>query len=81
MVRRNFGVAFLPVSIFRRFSFPDIRLLEVEHTISSTDLELITRHDSYVSRSVNCFISFVMEELAKNPFDLNAQIPQQNRNG
>lgn len=68
MVRRNFGIAFLPLSVFRRFSFPDIRLLEVKDPMSSTELGLVTKHDSYVSRSVNCFISFVMEQMGDHPF-------------
>ena len=68
MVRRNFGVAFLPLSLFRRFSFPDIRLLRVENAISVDRLELITKHDCYVSRNVNCFVSFIVQEMEKNPF-------------
>lgn len=68
MVRRNFGIAFLPLSVFRRFSFPDIRLLEVKDPMSSTELGLVTKHDSYISRSVNCFISFVMEQMGDHPF-------------
>lgn len=68
MVRRNFGIAFLPLSLFRRFSFPDIHLLQVEHAISVTKLELVTKHDCYVSRNVNCFVSFIMQELENEPF-------------
>ena len=62
MVRRNFGIAFLPISIFRRFSFPDIAILKVNDPVSFTELGLVTKHDSYISRSVNCFISFAMEQ-------------------
>ena len=73
MVRRNFGVAFLPLSLFRRFSFPDIHLLRVEKSFNVHQLELITKHDCYVSRNVNCFVNFIIQEIERDPFDkLNA---------
>lgn len=67
MVRLNYGISFQPRSIFKRFSFPDVRLLEVEHPVMNHALELITKRDAYISHSVNCFISFVMSRMEKDP--------------
>ena len=36
--------------------------------ISVDRLELITKHDCYVSRNVNCFVSFIVQEMETNPF-------------
>lgn len=50
MVRLNYGISFQPRSIFKRFSFPDIHLLEVRHPIMDHWLELITKKNVYTSR-------------------------------
>lgn len=67
MVRLNYGISFQPRSIFKRFSFPDIHLLEVRHPIMDHWLELITKKNVYTSRGVNCFISFAMERMEQDP--------------
>lgn len=67
MVRLNYGISFQPCSIFKRFSFPDIHLVEVPHPVMDHWLELITKRDVYTSRSVNCFISFVMDRMERAP--------------
>ena len=67
MVRLNYGISFQPLSIFKRFFFPDIHLLDVDHPAMDHWLELITKKDSYTSREVNCLISFLMERMEKDP--------------
>lgn len=67
MVRLNYGISFQPYSIFQRFFFPDVCLLNVEHPVMEHSLHLITKKDGYVSRSVNCFIGFIMEQMEKDP--------------
>lgn len=67
MVRLNYGISFQPLSIFKRFFFPDIHLLDVDHPAMDHWLELITKKDSYTSRAVNCLISFLMERMEKDP--------------
>ena len=67
MVRLNCGVSVLPSSLFKRFSFPDIRLLKIDHPAMRHQLELITKKDGYVSYAVNCFISHVMQRMEQDP--------------
>lgn len=67
MVRLNYGISVLPSSIFKRFSFPDIHLLQIGHPAMRHQLELITKKDGYVSYAVNCFISHVMQRMEADP--------------
>ena len=67
MVRLNCGISVLPSSLFKRFSFPDIHLLRIDHPAMRHQLELITKKDGYVSYSVNCFISHVMQWMEADP--------------
>ena len=67
MVRLNYGISVLPSSIFKRFSFPDIHLLQIAHPAMRHHLELITKKDGYVSYAVNCFISHVMQRMEADP--------------
>lgn len=67
MVRLNYGISFQPLSVFKRFRFPDICLLAVDHPLTDHWLELITKKDGYTSRSVNRFIGFVMERMEQDP--------------
>ena len=67
MVRLNYGISVLPSSIFKRFSFPDIHLLQIDHPAMRHQLELITKKDGYVSYAVNCFISHVMQRMEADP--------------
>ena len=67
MVRLNYGISFQPRSIFTRFSFPDVRLLDVPHPAMDNWLELITKKDAYTSRAVNLFIAYITEHAAQIP--------------
>lgn len=67
MVRLNYGISILPMSIFKRFSFPDVTLLEIQHPAMLHQLELITKKDGYVSYAANCFISHVMQRMEEDP--------------
>ncbi len=68
MVRKNYGVAFLPQSLFRRFSYPDIHLLEINHPIQYETLALITKKDGYSSQITSRFLNFAvnMQKKADN---------------
>ena len=63
LVRLNYGISFLPFSLFRNFSYPDIRLLEVDHLVRYEDLVLITKKGRYLSRSIKSFLRFVEERI------------------
>lgn len=67
MVRLNYGISFQPRSIFQRFSFPDVHLLDVPHPIMSHWLELITKKDVYTSRAVNLFIAYITDYVDRHP--------------
>ena len=45
------------------FSYPDIRLLEVDHLVRYEDLVLITKKGRYLSRSIKSFLRFVEERI------------------
>ena len=62
LVRLNYGISFLPFSLFRNFSYPDIRLLEVDHLVRYEDLVLITKKGRYLS-SIKSFLRFVEERI------------------
>ena len=68
LVRLNYGISFLPQSLFQRFSYPDIRLLEVDHLMRYQDLVLITKKKRYLSRNTVCFIDFVSERMRQKGF-------------
>lgn len=63
MVRLNSGISFLPKSLFQRFSYPDIHLLEVDHLMRYEDLVLITKKGRYLSQNARSFIQFVTEKM------------------
>ena len=63
LVRLNYGISFLPFSLFRNFSYPDIRLLEVDHLVRYEDLVLITKKGRYLSRSIKSCLRFVEERI------------------
>lgn len=63
MVRRNYGISILPQSIFNRYSFPDITLLEIDHPIQQSVITMITKKTGYQSRSVKCFCDVVKEHI------------------
>lgn len=67
MVQMNYGISFQPRSVFRRFTFPNIHLLDVPHPAMKHWLELITRKDIYLSRASNLFIAYITEYVARNP--------------
>lgn len=64
MVRLNYGISFLPQSLFRRFSYPDIRLLEIDHLMRYEDLALITKKGRYLSRNARQLIRFLTDKMA-----------------
>ena len=65
MVRMNYGISFLPQSLFQRFFYPDIHLLEVDHLIKHEDLVLIAKRGRYLSRNAKCLIAFITERMAE----------------
>lgn len=65
MVRLNYGISILPQSIFNRYSFPGIALLEIDHPIKHSDLAMITKKGGYQSRSVKCFCDFVKANISR----------------
>ncbi len=66
MVRLNYGISFQPRSIFKRFTFPDVHLLDIPHPAMDNWLELITKKDAYTSRALNLFIAYITEHAAQN---------------
>ena len=60
MVRLNYGIAFLPRSLFQRFYCPDIHLLEIDGGFQVEELGLVTKHGQYLPRSVKCFIDYAL---------------------
>ena len=60
MVRLNYGIAFLPRSLFQRFYYPDIHLLEIDGGFQVEELGLVTKHGQYLPRSVKCFIDYAL---------------------
>ena len=60
MVRLNYGVAFLPRSLFQRFYYPGIPLLDIDGGFQMEDLGLVTKHGQYLPRSVKCFIDYAL---------------------
>lgn len=69
LVRLNYGISFLPRSLFQSFSYPDIHLLEVNHLIRYEKLVLITKKGRYLSRNVKCFLDFVQKKMAQQNAD------------
>ena len=68
MVRLNYGISFLPKSLFQRFSYPDIHQLEVDHLMRYEDLVLITKKGRYLSQNAQVLIRFLTEKMAQmNP--------------
>lgn len=63
MVRLNYGISVLPSSIFKRFSFPDIHLLQIGHPAMRHQLELITKKDGYVSYCGKLLYQHVMQRM------------------
>ena len=63
MVRLNYGISFLPKSLFQRFSYPDIHQLEVDHLMRYEDLVLITKKGRYLSQNARCLIQFLTEKM------------------
>ncbi len=61
LVRLNYGIAFLPRSLFDRFFYPDVYLLEVDHLMQYEDLMLVTKKDRYLSQNVKYFLNFITE--------------------
>lgn len=62
MVRLNYGISFLPKSLFQRFSYPDIHQLEINHLMRYEDLALITKKGRYLSQNAQCLIRFLVEK-------------------
>lgn len=71
MVRLNYGISFLPKSLFHRFSYPDIRQLEVNHLMRYEDLVLITKKGRYLSQNARILIRFLTEKMAQ----MNPDVP------
>lgn len=63
MVRLNYGISFLPRSLFQRFYYPDIHLLEITDSFQHEDLALITKKGQYLPRNVKCFIDYALAHL------------------
>lgn len=70
MVRMNYGISFLPQSLFQRFFYPDIHLLEVDHLMKFEDLVLITKKGRYLSRNAKCLIDFITQRMAEKKADI-----------
>lgn len=68
LVQRGCGIAVQPRSLFDRFFFPGIRLLKINHPSMDHSLELITKRGALIPRSVNCFISYVMQQVSSGEF-------------
>lgn len=77
LVRLNYGISFLPRSLFQRFYYPDIHLLEVDHLMQHEDLVLITKKGRYLSHNVQCFLNFVTEQMAGRADELHQPISGQ----
>lgn len=68
LVQRNYGIAIQPRSLFDRFTFPGVRILRIDHPAMEHSLELITKQGALISHSVNCFISYAMEQVSQGQF-------------
>lgn len=75
LVQQDYGIAIQPRSLFDRFLFPGVCVVQLDHPAMEHSLELITKRNAVVFRSTNCFTSYVMRQISGGGFRTSFQEP------